>query len=127
MSTTDIAIRVRRAAFNRALADANLADIGQFLAPNVVLVTGTDSAVLSGRKAQLLAWKREFAADDRTVYARLPERIEVSPVEHIALEHGQWSAVTLSGRQTASGTYAAKWRSVRDEWVIEAEIYLTMA
>jgi hypothetical protein len=25
------------------------------------------------------------------------------------------------------GCYTAKWRKVRDEWVIEAEIYLTLA
>jgi hypothetical protein len=58
----DLAIRMRRAAFNTALANADLAAIGPLLAPNAVLVTGTDSAVLAGRRAQLLAWKREFAA-----------------------------------------------------------------
>ncbi|RZJ98151.1 MAG: DUF4440 domain-containing protein, partial [Novosphingobium sp.] len=53
---------MRRAAFNRALADADLAAIGPLLARDVVLVAGTDSAVISGRQAQLKSWKHEFAA-----------------------------------------------------------------
>lgn len=127
MQPADLAIRLRRAAFNQALAEADLAAIGPLLAPDAVLVAGTDSAVLSGRKAQLLAWKREFAAQDRTVYTRLPQAIEVSPLAPIAMEHGQWEGTSLSGRRLASGTYAAKWREVGGAWMIEAEIFLTLA
>jgi len=122
----EIAIRSRRAAFNRALADGDLAAIGPLLVPQAVLITGTDSAVLPSRKAQLLAWKREFAAPDRTIYTRLPDSIELSPVEPIALEHGQWRGVTVGGETLASGSYTAKWRKVGGEWMIEAEIYLTL-
>ena len=127
MNSPDLAIRLQRAAFNRALAEADLGAIGPLLAPNAILVAGTDSAVLSGRKAQLLAWKREFAAADRTIYARLPGTIEISPVEPIALEHGTWQGVTASGTALSSGTYAAKWRKIAANWVIEAEIFLTLA
>jgi ketosteroid isomerase-like protein len=127
MDSPELAIRLRRAAFNRALAEADLAAIGPLLAANVVLVAGTDSAVLSGRKAQLLAWKREFAAPDRTIYTRLPGTIELSGVEPIALEHGIWRGETISGQALASGSYAAKWRRQGGDWVIEAEIFLTLA
>lgn len=127
LDSPDLAIRLRRAAFNRALADADLGAIGQLLAAQAVLVTGTDSAVLSGRKAQLLAWKREFAAKDRTIYTRLPDSIEVSAVEPIALEHGKWQGIAASGMSLASGCYTAKWRKLDNAWMIEAEIYLTLA
>lgn len=127
VDSPDLAIRMRRAAFNRALAEGDLAAIGPLLGPNAVLVTGTDSAVLAGRKAQMLAWKREFAAADRTIYTRLPDRIEASTVEPIALEHGKWQGVSASGRALASGSYAAKWRRTSADWVIVAEIYLTLA
>lgn len=127
MTAPDLAIRLRRAAFNRALVEGDLAAIGPVLSPDAVLVAGTDSAVIAGRKAQLLAWKREFAAADRTVYTRLPERIEVSPIAPIALEHGKWQGVTLSGQALAAGSYTAKWRQIGSDWVIEAEIYLTLA
>ncbi|WP_019832101.1 nuclear transport factor 2 family protein [Sphingomonas sp. PR090111-T3T-6A] len=127
-SPADLAIRLRRAAFNRALAEGDLNAIGPLLAPNAVLVAGTDSALLSGRKAQLLAWKREFAAAERPVYTRTPESILVSPVEPIALEQGQWQGVAAAtGQPLASGAYSAKWREIGGEWMIEAEIYLTLA
>ena len=124
----DLAVRLRRAAFNRALADADLSAIGPLLGPQAILMTGTDSVVLSGRKAQLLAWKREFAAPERTIYTRTPDTITASPVEPIAMEHGHWQGVGVgSGKMLAGGTYCAKWRKIGADWVIEAEIYATLA
>jgi ketosteroid isomerase-like protein len=126
--TPELAIRLARADFNQALARADLAAIGPLLAPDAVLVTGTDSAVISGRKAQLLVWKREFASGDRTIYARIPEAVTVSPVEPIAFEQGGWQGVSAATRRTlASGVYTAKWRRIGGAWVIEAELYLTLA
>jgi hypothetical protein len=122
----ELAIRLRRAAFNRALAERQLDAIGPILAPQVMLVTGTDSAVIAGRKAQLMAWKREFSAPQPTTYARLPRLIECSAVEPIALEHGQWQGTDPDGTVTASGSYAAKWRLAGADWVIEAEIFVTL-
>lgn len=123
----DLAIRMRRAVFNRALAEGDLKAIGPLLAQHAVLVTGTDSAVITGRTAQLHAWKREFAAAARVVYTRTPETIVPSTVEPIALEHGQWQGVdAASGTVLASGNYTAKWRELGGQWVIIAEIYLTL-
>lgn len=127
MPSPELAIRTRRAAFNRALAEADLDAIAPLLAQDAVLVAGTDSALLVGRKAQLLAWKREFAAADRTVYTRLADRIEASAAAPIAFEHGHWQGVTLSGTPIASGSYVAKWREIRGAWTIEAELFLTLA
>ncbi|WP_454886376.1 nuclear transport factor 2 family protein [Sphingomonas oryzagri] len=124
----ELAIRMRRAAFNRALAEADLAAIGPTLAPDAVLVAGTDSALITGRKAQLLAWKREFSARERSIYTRTPETIQLSPIEPIAFEHGSWSGVAASdGTPQASGSYTAKWRQIGPDWMIEAELYLTLA
>ena len=128
MPPADLAIRLQRAAFNRALAAADLNAIALLLAPDAVLVTGTDSALLSGRKAQLQVWKREFAAPARTLYTRTPDTIQLSPVEPIALEQGHWQGVAAAtGAPLASGSYAAKWREIGGHWVIEAEIYVTLA
>lgn len=124
----DLAIRLRRAAFNRALAEGDITAIGPLLAQDAVLVTGSDSAVISGRKAQLLAWKQEFAAPDRTIYTRTPTSVLPSPVEPIALEQGDWTGVTEgTGSPVASGAYSAKWRNIGRDWMIEAEIFVTMA
>lgn len=126
--TAEIAIRLRRAEFNRALAAPDIAAIGAILSPDVMMITGTDSAVISGRKAQLLAWKREFSASPRTVYTRITETIIASGIEQIAMEHGRWQGV-VSGQATptASGTYAAKWRNIGAEWHLVAEIFVTLA
>lgn len=123
---SEIAIRARRALFNRAIADGDAAAIAPILARDCVMVTGSDSAVIAGRMAQVKVWKREFAHAPRTLYTRTPERIELSAAEPIAMEHGQWQGIR-AGSQTllASGTYAAKWRNLAGEWVIEAEIYVT--
>lgn len=127
-ASPELAIRMARAAFNRALAAGDLATIGPLLAADVVLVAGTDSAVIQGRKAQLLAWKREFAARDRAVYARLPDTVMVSPVAPIAFEHGRWEGKSATdGVVQASGSYTAKWRQIEGSWIIEAELYLTLA
>lgn len=141
--SADLAIRLRRAAFNRALAEGDLAAIKPILSRECVLVTGSDSAVLAGRNAQLAAWKREFAARPRTVYVRTPETVTVSTVEPIALETGQWHGQAFdqdsdqdSGQEpglgrgsealSASGLYSAKWRETAGEWVLEAEIFITL-
>ena len=126
-TASDLAIRLRRADFNRALKDGDLSAIGPILARDAILVAGTDSAVLSGRKAQLLAWKREFAAAERIVYERLPTRIILSSAEPLAFEHGAWRGATAAGRAIASGAYTAKWRRIDGDWMIEAELFLTLA
>jgi len=131
--TADLAIRLARATFNRALAQSDLNAVSAILAPHVTLITGTDSALLNGRKAQLLAWKREFAAPAalRTTYVRTTEAIITSEVEPIAMEPGAWQGVDAGGKVQASGTYAAKWRNLaanatQSRWVLEAEIFVTL-
>jgi len=126
MTATDLPIRLARAAFNTALAQGDLAAIGPLLTADCVLVTGTDSAVLAGRKAQVRAWQQEFAASPRTIYQRTPEAITASPIAPMAMETGRWQG-TANGAVIANGTYCAKWRQVDDKWMIEAEIYLTLA
>lgn len=123
----ELAIRLRRAAFNRALAEGDLAAIGPILAPGVVLVTGSDSAVITGRKAQLAAWKREFSARSRTVYERVPDTVIASAAEPVAMEQGNWRGVVTGSEQViASGIYSAKWRETGGAWLLEAEIFVTL-
>lgn len=127
-AAVELAIRMARAAFNRALAEADLNAIRPILAPYAVVVTGTDSAVRANRKAQLDIWKANFASPDRAIYTRTPDTILASPIEPIALEHGHWQGVmAATGESFASGNYTAKWRQIGADWVIEAEIYLTLA
>jgi len=123
---TDLAIRTRRAAFNRAIAAGDAQAIGPILARECVMITGTDSAVIAGRAAQVKVWQREFASARRLTYVRTPTAITASPVEPIALEQGNWRGSDPDGALAASGIYAAKWREVGGQWVIEAELFVTL-
>ena len=131
-ATAELAIRARRAAFNRAIAEGDAAAIGPILARDCVMVTGTDSAVIAGRTAQVKVWAREFAAPKsgsgaRLVYVRTPGTIIVSPIEPIALEQGEWwGSEQVNGLAAASGLYTAKWREQGGQWVIEAELFVTL-
>lgn len=123
----ELTIRTRRAMFNRAIAEGDISAISPILGRDVVMVTGSDSAVVSGRNAQLKAWRREFASPVRAVYVRTPSSVAVSAVEPVALEQGQWQGFEArSGKALASGDYSAKWREVLGEWVLVAEIYATL-
>lgn len=124
----DLLIRSRRATFNRAIADGDAQAIGPILARDCMMVTGTDSAVIAGRAAQVKVWQREFAAQHRLVYARRPTAITASAAEPIALEQGEWQGMAAGTEDVAaSGIYTAKWREVAGQWVIEAEIFVTLA
>lgn len=126
-ATAELVIRARRAAFNRAIADGDARAIGPILAKDCVMVTGTDSAVIAGRAAQMKVWSREFASAQRLVYIRTPGAITVSPIEPIALEQGEWQGRDkATGVLAASGVYSAKWRGTGGQWVIEAEIFVTL-
>lgn len=126
-AAAEIAIRARRAAFNRAIAERDADAIAPILARDCVMMTGSDSAVISGRMAQVKVWRREFSAPSPAVYVRMPASIAVSPVEPVAMESGEWQGTdSATGAATASGSYAAKWRELRGEWVIEAEIFVTL-
>ena len=125
--TAELAIRQQRALFNRAIAARDATAIGPILARDCVMMTGTDSAVISGRNAQVKVWKAMFAAGDTTVFTRTPETITLSAVEPIAFEQGQWEGRAPDAAAAESaGVYTAKWREVGGVWQIEAEIFVTL-
>jgi ketosteroid isomerase-like protein len=131
-ASPDLIIRTRRAAFNRAIAEGDAQAIGPILARDCIMLTGTDSAIIAGRTAQVKVWRREFASgksgSGRLIYTRLPTAITLSPVEPIALEQGTWQGVEQgAAAPAASGIYTAKWREIAGQWVIEAELFVTLA
>jgi hypothetical protein len=75
-------------------------------------------------------WRRGSASfrPRGAIYVRTPDTIAVSGVEPIALEQGEWQGIeAASGAVEAQGRYCAKWRQVDGQWVIIAEIFVTMA
>lgn len=120
------AIQAQRNAFNAALADEDAATIASVLDQDVLLITGTDSVLFSGRQAQVDLWSGNFQSDERLVYVRTPECIQVSQRFPIALERGRWRGQHQDGRPgVVQGAYSAKWRHDGEDWRLEVEIFMT--
>jgi len=119
-------IRTARHDFNKAIVAEEIKPISEILSPDVILVTGTDSTVIIGRDAQLSIWREDFADDNRLVFQRRAQCIELSPLYPIAMERGTWrGAREAGGEENVSGQYIAKWRLLEGVWRIEAETYAT--
>ena len=120
-------IRGQRAAFNRAIAAADLTQIANVLADNVQMITGSDSIHVAGKQTHLDRWADGFKDPNRLVYVRTPTQITVSPLLPIALETGHWRGATAGAtKDWIGGDYTAKWRRTDGVWRIEVETYVTM-
>ena len=119
-------IQNQRQLFNRAIIDKDIPAIESVLHDEVILITGTDSDVYTGKEAQLAIWSSDFSRPDRAVYVRTPTCIRVSSVYPVALEYGTWRGEKPDGAGSfAAGSYAAKWRMVDKLWRLESEIFAT--
>lgn len=119
-------VRAARAAFNKAIAEADAAAIGKILAEDTVLVAGTNSDVISGRAEQVGVWEADFADPARLVYVRKTDKVTLSPLYPMAMEAGTWrGAPAGNDNDWVGGSYSAKWRFIDGHWQVEAETYMT--
>ncbi|MFK8053732.1 MAG: nuclear transport factor 2 family protein [Woeseiaceae bacterium] len=119
-------ILAAREMFNQAIVDGEIETIRRVLATDVMLVAGSDSAVLHGRDAQLQVWQADFDSGDRLVYERTAQCIRPSPIFPIAMEAGVWRGSVDGDRENyVSGEYSAKWRLIDGTWQLEAETFVT--
>lgn len=119
-------VQYQRQLFNKAIVDKDIKAIESVLHDEVILITGTDSDVYTGKAAQLAIWSGDFSEPDRAVYVRTPMCVRVSPVYPVALEYGTWRGEKPDGAASfAAGSYAAKWRMVDGLWKLESEIFAT--
>jgi ketosteroid isomerase-like protein len=119
-------VQNQRQLFNRAIIDKDIQAIENVLHDQVILITGSDSDVYTGKAAQLAIWSSDFSNPDRAVYVRTPTCIRVSPAFPVALEYGTWRGEKPDGAGSfAAGSYAAKWRTVDEHWRLESEIFAT--
>lgn len=120
------AIQDQRSGFNAAIAEKDAETIASVLAEDVLLITGTDSDLYSGREVQVELWRSDFDSDERLVYVRTPECIQVSELFPIALERGRWRGEPENDDPgVVRGSYSAKWRHEDNAWRLEVEVYMT--
>jgi len=124
MTTPDDAIRARRKLTNKLIAAHEAARLRPFFAPDVKLIVG-DGALILGVDAVLEAFAAQFADPAFLTYIRETETVSVDAAGDRAAEHGLWTGVYRDAE--LRGTYLAVWRKARGQWMIESELYVTLA
>ncbi|MFA7262927.1 MAG: nuclear transport factor 2 family protein [Caulobacter sp.] len=119
------AVRARRKLTNRLIAAHDAARLKPFLHPDVTLVTGDGGRIVRA-PAVLAAFAAQFADPAFVTYDRSTTSVELDQDGARAAESGRWTALWRDA-PTLTGTYLAAWRKVTGQWVIEAELYVTLA
>lgn len=124
MTSPADAVRARRRLTNKLIAAHDPARLRPFFASDVKLIVG-DGGLILGVEDVLTAFAAQFAEPDFETYLRETEDVTVDAAGLRAAERGRWTG-SWTGR-TMSGTYLATWRKVTGQWVIENELYVTLA
>jgi ketosteroid isomerase-like protein len=124
VTAPDDAIRARRRLTNKLIAAHEAQRLRPFFAADVKLIVG-DGALILGVDEVLAAFAAQFAEPGFTTYLRETERVDLDADGARAAEHGRWTG-RWTGREMG-GTYLAVWRKVTGQWVIESELYVTLA
>lgn len=117
----------QRDLFNKAIENADVDAIAALLSESVILVTGSDSVLFTGKQAQLDIWQSDFdKGDERDIYLRTTQCVTLSSLGTMAMEYGQWEGIR-GDNLLYSGSYSAKWRfnGASQSWLLEAEIFMT--
>lgn len=127
MATTaaETAIRARRKLTNRLIAEHQAARLKPFFTEDAVVIVGDGEMILGG-EAVVAAFEGQFRDRNFMAFVRLTQTVEVAEGGQRAAEHGHWTG-TWKGGIEVSGTYLAAWRSVHGQWVIERELFVTLA
>ncbi|MDO8379263.1 nuclear transport factor 2 family protein [Phenylobacterium sp.] len=125
MTPAETAIRARRKLTNKLIASHEAARLRPFLASDINLISG-DGGLLVGIEAVLAAFEAQFRDASFVTYLRTTEAVRPDQEEARAAETGTWVA-TWRGSPTLTGIYLAVWKKVTGQWVIESELYVTLA
>lgn len=122
------AIRARRKLTNRLIAAHDAARLRPFLHAEATMITG-DGSLIVGAEAITQAFAGQFADPAFVQYVRTSGEVDIDQAGGRAAESGRWTALWRgpAGETTMAGTYLAVWRKVSGQWVIESELYVTLA
>jgi len=125
MTSAESAVRARRKLTNRLIAAREAARLRPFFDTGATLIAG-DGELILGADAILAAFDAQFREPGFVAYVRTTETVEVDTRGARAAERGRWIGA-WRGAPEVSGIYLATWKSVRGQWVIEAELYVTLS
>ena len=118
MTTPEDAIRARRRLTNKFIVEKQAQRLRPFFAAEARVIPGGGGLIL-GSDAIIAAFAEQLCDPGFVAYVRTPETVEVGG--DVAAETGRW---TGNGQ---SGTYMTAWRRVTGQWVIESELFVTLA
>jgi len=118
------AIRARRKLTNRLIAAHDAARLAPFFAAEANLIAG-DGGLIAGAEAIVAAFAAQFRDPEFGTYVRETESLEIDAAGERAAEAGRWTARWRAGE--THGRYLAAWRKQTGQWVIESELYITLA
>ena len=123
-TTDENMIAGRRMAFNSAIADHDISNMGEYVAEDIIVITSRNSRFV-GKDQYAAGLEQEFKSKGEVVYLRSPESINVFPSWEVAAESGLWVGKWKNGNETieVEGSYYAKWRKKNGQWLITAEIF----
>lgn len=124
MTTPEDAIQARRRLTNKLIAGKDAARLRPFFLADAKVIVG-DGTLVAGAAAILEAFAAQFAEPGFVTYVRTPSSVVLDAEGARAAEHGAWVG-TWKDREM-SGSYFAVWRKVTGQWVIESEVYVTLA
>ena len=125
MTTPQDAIAARRKLTNKLIAAKDAARLRPFFDPRMTLIAG-DGSLLLGAEDVLAAFASQFADKGFGAYIRTTEQIDIDAEGSRAAERGRWVGQWKDAPEQ-SGTYLATWKKVTGQWVIENELFVTLA
>jgi ketosteroid isomerase-like protein len=120
VTAPDDAIRARRRLTNKFIAERQAERLRPFFTADAKVIPGGGGLIL-GATAIVAAFAAQFREPDFVAYVRTPDVVAIAADGETAAETGNW---TGNGQ---SGTYMAAWRKVTGQWVIESELFVTLA
>ncbi|HTK33881.1 MAG TPA: nuclear transport factor 2 family protein [Caulobacteraceae bacterium] len=124
-SPAETAIRARRKLTNRLIAEHQAGRLRPFFSEDAHVIVG-DGGLIMGADNVVAAFAAQFGDPAFVAYVRTPETVEIAGGGERAAERGRWVGTWTGGAQM-SGAYLAAWRTVRGQWLIERELYVTLA
>ena len=120
MTAPEDAIRARRRLTNKFIAEKQAQRLRPFFAADARVIPGGGGLIL-GADAIVEAFAQQFREPGFVAYVRTPVTVDVDGAGETAAEIGRWTGNGLSG------AYMTAWRKLTGQWVIESELFVTLA
>lgn len=121
------AVRMARAAQNRAIAAGEIDSVADFWTDDVEIRRGLGQLIV-GRTAYRQLFVPSGSADATLIYQREPATVTVSSRWPLAFESGTWSGHlgAVNGPAVVGGSYAAQWVKRDGRWLIRGEVFVAL-